>query len=286
MAKSARGSIRPRPHARERRHGAETTPGSPDRREIAYRRVGETELGHVIWEVGSLGDFVHLIGRDTDTDLMFFRGHQRDWPLVPKLARVRRRETIEALEERMLATFKREAIPYLDYDPKTDWDWLALAQHHGVPTRLLDWTKNPLAALWFAVHEPAPDGVPHAVIWTYCPTEGEIIEDLDDTSPFDVDAPRLVEPRHVTLRIRAQTGAFTVHPYDEGREGTTGGFIALERDQRLRGELQKILIPAETFTAFRYQLDRLGVNSATLYPDLDGLARHVEWSHTYSADEG
>ena len=250
-----------------------------------HRDTRTTRLGHAIWEVGALSEFVHLLERQRETDRLFFRGHQRDWPLVPKLARVRRRDSVGTLEERMLATFKREAIPYLDYDPQTDWDWLALAQHHGMPTRLLDWTRNPLAALWFAVQAPAPADVSHAVIWAYCPVEDEIIEDLDSQSPFDVDSPRLVEPRHVTPRISAQVSAFTVHAHDERTDGAIGGFVPLELDSRLRGTLQKVLVPAAAFPTFRHQLDRCGVNSASLYPDIDGLARHVEWEHTVATDE-
>jgi hypothetical protein len=97
-----------------------------------------------------------------------FRGQLEDWPLLPCIGRhpkvVRHYDNWRAFHDCIVSRFIRLARPYFNPVPASDPDWWVQAQHHGLPTRLLDWTTNPLKALFFVVNDPAHDSRP-GVFW-------------------------------------------------------------------------------------------------------------------------
>lgn len=244
------------------------------------RRSDRAVSDHQPFYVGSLGRFLKFLDDNCDRDGALFRGQPEDKPLLPRLALLKFKEPRARAEQRMFREFKRKALPYLEVGPGSDWDWLALARHHGLPTRLLDWTSNPLAALWFAVREPPSLGA-NGVLWVLSP-EGDDYASLDEAeSPFDIARTRVFQPRHVTRRIIAQSGWFTAHKLLTGQKE----FVPLEKNARFNRRLLKVIIRSTRFADLRWDLDRFGINAASLYPDIDGLCRHLEWEASLTADE-
>jgi hypothetical protein len=235
-------------------------------------------------KIETFSDYATFIQDTCVADLVLFRGQNQDWPLIPKVARITPRQKEHSLpdvERKMLRELKRRSVPYLGRTPASDWEWLALAQHHGMPTRLLDWTTNPLAALWFAVQGPARDAESPAVVYIFNPTEEDVLNPAETKSerPLTGRRTKVYQPNMITPRIISQSGWFTVHKFVDDR------FVALNSNKLYKNKLTKLVIPTESFSDLRYNLDRVGVNKASMFPDLDGLCGYIEWFTTTLSDE-
>lgn len=153
---------------------------------------------------------LHQFIEANQAKVMVYRGHKSlDYKLLPKAWRKTNKSRRKLFKKEMdcLNSFKTKAFPYLDFAPQNNWEWLALAQHHGLPTRLMDWTHNPLTAAYFAVEQTHDED---SVIFAL--ESKEVINTNEHPDPFQVDKVSRFIPRHITNRITAQSGLFTIHP--------------------------------------------------------------------------
>jgi hypothetical protein len=240
--------------------------------------------------VKNLHEFVEEITKvksNNNQDLILFRGQREsDKKLVPKIGRKETRlkrenqSDLPEIEERFLELFKRLSLPFIETKPESSSEWLAIAQHHGLPTRLLDWTANALAALWFVVRKEAGKDK-NGAVWILNPTDEDFIPSDTTKELFELERIKIYRPRHITKRLIVQSGYFTVHPWNQ----ITSRFKSLNEDTVIGTRLVEIQIDSNSFSNFRDNLERLGISDLTMFPDLDGICRYITWNNSLLDDE-
>ena len=224
-----------------------------------------------------------------------FRGQvSADWPLVPSLTRRLQQFSPDPRlwplrEGRAMRIFRRKAHIHLADRSALDDDLrcLALMQHHGAATRLLDFTKSPFVAAFFALESATEDVAVHALntpaLWHAAPSFDPALtrDAVDPRVPghferyFGGNTLPLLwfgEPSEMDSRLIAQSGLFVLpgvldQPLDVILEAY-GGSDAL---------LTKFVLPLSMRPEAMRALYRMNVTYATLFPDLDGLARSVSY---------
>lgn len=215
-------------------------------------------------------EFIADLGDTITQNTCLFRGQLCDKPLIPKIGRLGLSEIAE-FEKAIFDDFGKRYLAYSPRSYQNDLDLLALGQHFGLPTRLLDWSESSLVALWFATEVDIEED--HSVVWMFFPDEDDIVS-VKDYNPFTVKKTKAFSPNHISERITAQAGWFTCHKLMGDNK-----FLRFETLSAYREKLIKILIPKNIFPEVRVKLNTMGVNSCTVYPDLIGLSRHLTWKH-------
>jgi hypothetical protein len=228
---------------------------------------------------------------------LWFRGHaSHSWTLVPKAFRTGMNLRREANLYMHFKQFSRNIIPNAPGN-RHYFSWLQIMQHHGLGTRLLDWTQNPLVALYFAVEQPAPGASP--CLWILDPgclnfecnpdklcAVMAVQEPIERQHPLElilnadildhsywVSHPPLercrffsaINPPDFNVRVAAQQGTYTIHGKD----------FALDNVPYANKILTKVNILPSAIADIRKRLSLFGIRKRSLFPDLDNLAQDL-----------
>jgi hypothetical protein len=227
--------------------------------------------------IRSVNEFVAELGTGLVNEITMFRGHgDIDWPLIPSIGRMYDKldgyDNWNVFENDILERFQKYSAPFLNRTPTNRFEWMVIAQHHGLPTRLLDWTSNPLKALFFAVENPA-----HACsggVWMFEPDGwwNDLSQINDNLDVLGILAAYF--PDHINERVISQESCFTFFPFPAENQPIPQMGTPQVYDKHVR-TLVRFKVPKSRKKAIRLELRKLGISHLSLFPGLDGLATRI-----------
>lgn len=228
-------------------------------------------------KIDSFIDFIDIIIENYACGHYVYRGatDRKNHKLIPSIGRIDRFKDDEipfdSFEEEMLDKFKLRSYGQLKHFPRNDWEWLALAQHHGLPTRLLDWTTSPLIAAFFAtkvefeMNGDLKDCCPNGGV-IYAAHFKKYINTEEDGNPFSYNKKGFFYPPHISERVSGQAGLFSIQP-DPAQEFQRG-FDEVDEERWIF----KLTFTKTVARKIQECLYLLGIRQSNLFPDLDGFA--------------
>jgi FRG domain len=260
----------------------------------------------VVKDIASLEKALEELQGIFDGEALWWRGHCREsWSLEAGVFRPTPKGGI-FLEHALISHFQNRAVGMLGHRarPESEIEWIFLAQHYGLPTRLLDWTESPLIALFFALRDE--DNGQDSCLWVLSPShlnkeqscpanpseaqfgliatdekvaramamqafgfKNEALSEVLKFSPSELPKIIAIETPEMDARIVAQSGRFTLH--------ASPNALAIPSTNFLR----KIVVPADAKQNLRVRLDWLGMREWNLFPDLGSLAHGLR-NHEFS----
>lgn len=252
----------------------------------------ETGAAYDVVPIHSWGAFVSVVA-GPDYKSWAFRGQADErWKLFSSLSRHLQRFGVDPAawpqqELRILRIFRRKAHHFVTTPPDDDdsFEWLALMQHHGAPTRLLDFTWSPYVAAFFALERATTS----AAVWAVHPPSAgnrdirtirasQAVQQ-NDVGPwvrgnyerhFIPNTERLAiygEPHRMNRRLVAQSGRFVMP-----------GVLDAPVEELIPAAVTKFVLDAPSLRRDALaELYNMNISHATLFPDLDGLARSLAY---------
>lgn len=190
-------------------------------------------------------------------------------------------------EKEIFFEYKR-LVAGIGLNRESEWETLIDMQHYGVPTRLLDWTSNLGAALYFASTSSVNDyamslyimnpielnklsgksGIP---VLPNAPMGLSYIKNYVDREPFPARYPIAVKCDNINSRVKAQSGMFTIHGDEDGVKDIDIITTILDK----KSSIYKIEISSEAHDSIKEYLDIVGIKDYTIFPDIQGIARYL-----------
>jgi len=248
------------------------------------RSKGEPECPMAAPEVPRIGVYFEILSSRLKDDAFWFRGHADiEWELIPSALRYPEKGKRD-MALRLVSEFKRFAEMKLQRPPRVEEElrWIQLARHYGLPTRLLDWTRNAAVALYFACCDaPDKDGV----VFGLDPVELNRRVEPKKPRVFDPNLDAKVIERYLCLdgkqtrpglrtvaidptwnseRIVVQQGVFTIAGSESftltSKEASSLVYVRIKQKHKVR---------------LLRELERVGANEMALFPELEHTCSYL-----------
>lgn len=205
----------------------------------------------------------YIAGNDFLPETDFYRGMpNEEYKLIASIGRLQGNlDAILQIEQKLLDDFERKLPLFADYIPKDKIELMCYAQHYGLPTRLLDWTYNPLIALYFAVCSDFDcNGVVYQAV-----EYNHLIVDASNVF-ISQDYQSYIIPKLTNVRYKNQNGLFTIcsNPTEEFNN---------------RNILKKYIIPSHMKASILWKLYKIGVTKSFIYDSLDSLSSDIVYKY-------